>query len=132
MPLIILLRFALALNDLMAKEGIDIRYDMLASYPIMEQKICKGLIVESKSGRKPLKRRLLLTLPVMLTFCIVAEFPVQPEGIFSYVAHGCGVNEARKFVETGDALSIRKWILWFQLKWGRASGRPAYIFRYKQ
>ena len=104
--------FALALNDLMAKEGIDIRYDMLASYPIMEQKICKGLIVESKSGREAFEAKVVIDATGDADILYRGGVPCAAgRNFLSYVAHGCGVNEARKFVETGDALSIRKWIL---------------------
>lgn len=48
--------FVLAFNDLMAKEEIDVRLDMLASYPVMERNICKGLIVESKVGSSSKQR----------------------------------------------------------------------------
>ena len=44
--------FSLALNELLMDEGIELRYDMLAAYSLMEGNVCKGVFVESKSGRE--------------------------------------------------------------------------------
>ena len=44
--------FALALNELMANEGIELRYDMIASYPVMEGNVCTGIITETTGGRE--------------------------------------------------------------------------------
>jgi len=43
--------FILALDELMEKEGIQVVYDTVFSMPIMEGDLCKGIIVENKSGR---------------------------------------------------------------------------------
>ena len=42
--------FVLALTELVKNEGVDILYDTVVSRPIMEGNVCKGLIVENKSG----------------------------------------------------------------------------------
>lgn len=103
--------FALALNDLMTKEGIDVRLDMLASYPIMEQNICKGLIVESKSGREFFKAAVVIDTTGDADILFRAGVPcVNGRNFLSYVAQGCGLKEAQKFIETKDVLSLRKWI----------------------
>jgi len=103
--------FALALNDLMAKEGIDVRLDMLASYPVMEQNICKGLIVESKSGREFFKAKVIIDATGDADILYRGGVPcVNGRNYLSYVAHGCGLEEAQKFLETRDVLNLRKWM----------------------
>lgn len=44
--------FALALEELLVSEGIDILYDAMFSKPVMEGKLCKGVIIEGKDGRE--------------------------------------------------------------------------------
>ena len=44
--------FALALTDLLVKEKVDFFYDCLATWPVMEGKHCRGVILESKSGQE--------------------------------------------------------------------------------
>ena len=103
--------FALALNDLMGKEGIDVRLDMLASYPVMEQNICKGLIVESKSGRECFKAAVVIDATGDADILFRGGIPcINGRNFLSYVAQGCGLKEAQKFIETRDVLSLRKWI----------------------
>lgn len=43
--------FALALNELLLEEGVDILYDALFCIPRMEAKRCVGVSVETKAGR---------------------------------------------------------------------------------
>ena len=43
--------FALALNELMQKENVDVLYDALFCTPEMEGGVCKGVSVETKAGR---------------------------------------------------------------------------------
>ncbi len=43
--------FALALEELLVQEKVDILYDMLAVTPIVEDGWCNAVVVESKSGR---------------------------------------------------------------------------------
>lgn len=103
--------FALALNDLMKTEGIDVRLDMLASYPIMEQNRCKGLTVESKSGREFFKAKVLIDATGDADILFRGGVPcVQGENFLSYVAHGFGAKDAQKYMEAKDALNIRRWI----------------------
>ena len=43
--------FVFALDEMMEEEGIDVLYDMIFCDTIMDNNTCKGIIVESKSGR---------------------------------------------------------------------------------
>ena len=44
--------FTLALTELIKNEEIDILFDTIISKPIMDGNMCKGLVVENKSGRE--------------------------------------------------------------------------------
>lgn len=44
--------FALQLTEMVKDAGIDILFDCIASTPIMDKGICRGVITESKSGRE--------------------------------------------------------------------------------
>lgn len=103
--------FALALNDLMRKEEIDLRLDMLASYPVMEDNVCKGLIVESKSGRECFKANVVIDATGDADILFRGGVPcVNGRNFLSYFAQGCNLKDAQKFAETGNALYLRRWI----------------------
>jgi hypothetical protein len=44
--------FALAMTDLLVREGIDILFDCIVANVVMDDKHCRGLILENKSGRE--------------------------------------------------------------------------------
>lgn len=43
--------FAIALDELLVKEGVDLSYDTLACQPVFEDDRCTHVVVENKSGR---------------------------------------------------------------------------------
>ena len=81
----------------MSKEGIDVRLDMIASYPIMEQNRCTGLIVESKSGREFFKADVFIDATGDADILYRGGVPcVQGENFLSYVAYGFGPKDVEK------------------------------------
>ncbi len=44
--------FALAAEELLVTEGVEILYDAVFSKPVMEGQLCKGVIIEGKGGRE--------------------------------------------------------------------------------
>ncbi len=44
--------FVIALDELIVREGIDLLFDAVFSEPVMEGQRCKGILVETKIGRK--------------------------------------------------------------------------------
>ena len=95
--------FALALNGLMMDEGIEVRYDMIASYPLMEDKLCKGLIVESKSGRELFPCEVIIDATGDADIIFRAGIPCRlGENYLTYYGHGCTQKSMKKALDTGD------------------------------
>lgn len=44
--------FALQLTEMIKNSGVDLLFDCIASEPVMEGNVCKGIVTESKSGRE--------------------------------------------------------------------------------
>lgn len=44
--------FVLALDELVEQEGVDVLFDTVFAAPIMEDTLCRGVIIENKSGRR--------------------------------------------------------------------------------
>ena len=44
--------FMLALDEYVKENGVELLFDALATYPVMDGNICKGVIVEDISGRE--------------------------------------------------------------------------------
>lgn len=52
--------FALQLMDEVTKAGVELLYDCIACDPVMEGKVCKGVITESKSGTEYYECKMLI------------------------------------------------------------------------
>lgn len=116
--------FSLALNELVLKESIELRYDMLASYPVMEGTLCKGVITESKNGREYFPARVVIDATGDADIMSRAGVPCR-EGLnyFTYIAHGCTLASIEKALRAGDmtALNAREFGIGSDLN---GSGHP--------
>jgi len=52
--------FALALDELIEQEGIDVLFDTVFCRPVMEDGACQGVVVENKSGRAGYRGRVIV------------------------------------------------------------------------
>ena len=102
--------FALALIEYLEENGVKIRLDSLATYPEMEKGVCKGILVETISGREFFPAKMVIDATGEATVCQRAGIPtVQGENFFSYVTHEMNYEEAKQLAETGDFCTARKW-----------------------
>jgi hypothetical protein len=99
--------FALALNELLIKEGIELRYDMIGSYPLMEGNVCTGLICESAGGREFFPAKVILDASGDACVAAKAGIPCR-SGVnyLSYWSHGCTVESMEKALETRDMVNL--------------------------
>lgn len=102
--------FAAALVEYLEENGVKIRFDTLATYPEMENGLCKGILVETISGREFFPAKVVIDSTGEATICQRAGIPtVQGENIFSYVTHEMNDEDAEKLVKTGDFCAARRW-----------------------
>ena len=81
--------FALALAKLLDDEGVELFYDTVVSSPVMEGGHCKGLILESKSGREYYEGKIIIDTTGDADILYRAGVPtVDGKNFFSYVAYG--------------------------------------------
>ena len=99
--------FALSLNELIIREGIELRYDMMASYPAMEGTLCTGIITESTGGREYFPSKVVIDATGDADIAARAGIPFRT-GInyLSYVAHGCTPLTMQKALETKDMVKL--------------------------
>jgi hypothetical protein len=99
--------FALALNDLVIKEHIELRYDIVGSYPVMEGSRCTGVITESTGGREYFPAEVVIDATGEAGIMARAGVPCrQGTNYLTYWAHGCTGGSMRKVLEKGDMLYL--------------------------
>ena len=99
--------FALALNELLIREGIELRYDMIASYPVMEDKTCKGIIAESSGGREFFPARVTIDATGDADIAVRAGIPCRSgSNYLTYWGHGCTPGSMEKALQAEDMAGL--------------------------
>ena len=97
--------FSLALNELLLRENIRFRYDLLASNPVMDGAICKGIIAESKSGRAFYPAQVVIDATGDADILFRAGVPCRcGKNYLTYNGHGCNFATVDKAKQRGDML----------------------------
>jgi hypothetical protein len=105
--------FSLALNDLIIKEGVELRYDMIASYPVMEGSVCSGIITESAGGREFFPVKVVIDATGDADIAARAGIPCRSgSNYLTYVSHGCTSSSMKKVLETQDMVHLNAGIFW--------------------
>lgn len=103
--------FSLALDEYVMENGVSLRFDTLATYPVMDKNRCTGVICETVGGRELFECGVVIDASGSATVMHRAGVPTEDgENYMSYVAHGYDVDEAKEFIEDGDTCKMRKWI----------------------
>lgn len=97
--------FQLALDELIQNEGIELRLDMSAVLPVMENGRCTGVIAESISGREYYPASIVVDATGDAEILAKAGVPcVTGENYLSFVAHTSNVGNKQ------SATGLRRWI----------------------
>ncbi|MDR2136263.1 MAG: FAD-dependent oxidoreductase [Treponema sp.] len=105
--------FALALNELLVKNGVELRYDMIASWPVMEGCRCTGLITESAGGREYFPAKVIVDATGDADIMARAGVPCR-NGVnyLTYTAHGCTTESIKKVQDSNDMVYLNDNRFW--------------------
>ncbi len=94
--------FALALNEVLHQEGIDLSFDTIASEPVMQGGHCAGLIIENKSGRQFVEAGVVVDTTGDADILYRAGVPtVQGINYHTYTAYSLDIEHCKKAAESG-------------------------------
>lgn len=103
--------FSAALDKFVLDNGVKIRFDSLATYPVMEENICKGVIVESADGREFFEASAVIDATGDASIMHRAGVPtVVGENYMTYISHYYTRESAERLTEDGDVCAFRKWL----------------------
>ena len=103
--------FSAALDTYVTDNGVTLRFDTLATYPVMNNNICEGVIVESCNGREFFGAKTVIDATGDATIMHRAGVPtVIGKNYMTYVSHYCDIEAAEKLCNDGDFSSFRKWM----------------------
>ena len=103
--------FSVALDDFVLKNGVTIRFDCRATYPVMEGNVCVGVICESVSGSEFFGANAVIDATGDASVLYRAGVPTQEgENFMTYIVHMYDTDDAEKLSETGDLAKFRRWV----------------------
>ena len=102
--------FSLALDEFVLEYGVTLRFDTLATYPVMEGNLCLGVVVESASGREFFEGRAIIDATGDASIMHRAGVPtVAGKNYMTYIAHQFDQTSAQELAQTGDICRFRRW-----------------------
>ena len=95
--------FAVALTELLNREGVRLHFDASAVLPQMDGNRCRGVFVEDKSGRRFFEAKMVVDTTGDADLLFRAGVPtVTGSNYHSYFPHAITLESCRKAAETGD------------------------------
>lgn len=101
----------LALDEWLLESGVELRFDVLATHPVMEGSHCLGVEAETVGGTEYYKAAVVIDATGTAVILHRAGVPTENgQNWSSYVAHGYDTETAAALTETGDTRKFRRWI----------------------
>ena len=102
--------FTLALNELVKNEGVDVLLDTVITEPVIEGSMCRGLIVENKSGCEFYGAKMIVDTTGDADVLFRAGVPtVQGGNYHTYLTNGVNVESCREAADKEDMSKLYSW-----------------------
>lgn len=99
--------FALTFNEILYKEGVKLYFDCIASEPVMDGKHCRGVILQSKSGREFYGAKVVVDATGDADILALAGVPTVTGGnYYTYVSHLVSLESCKKAIDTGNIANV--------------------------
>ncbi len=103
--------FSAVLDKFVVDNGVKIRFDSLAVYPVLDDNICRGVIVESVDGKEFFGAKAVVDATGDASIMYRAGVPtVVGENYMTYIAHMYDKKAVEDLSENGDVCAFRKWV----------------------
>lgn len=102
--------FAMALDEYLIENHVNILFDAYVTCPVMEERHCVGVIVETVERRCFFGAKVVIDTTGDATVLHRAGVPtILGRNYMSYIAHGFDYDSAVAFVDNKDISGFRKW-----------------------
>lgn len=103
--------FSTALDQFVLDHGVTIRFDSLATYPVMNGNVCEGVIVESVGGKEFFGGKAVIDATGNAFIMHRAGVPtVVGENFMTYAAQYYDIKSAEKLVNDKNTCAFRRWM----------------------
>ena len=102
--------FSLVLDEYVLENGAELLFDTLATYPIMDGNICKGVIVENVSGREEYSADVVIDATGTAAIMHRAGVPcAEGKNFASYIVHKINNEIIDEYKKDGITWKLRQW-----------------------
>ena len=102
--------FSMSLDRFLLDNGVELLFDTLATYPVMNGKHCEGVIVENANGRETYEAKVVIDATGDASISYRAGVPCTlGENFLTYVVHEFDEKSAKEYVASGDISKFRRW-----------------------
>lgn len=103
--------FSAALDEYVEDNGVELLFDTLATYPVMNNHHCEGVVVENINGREFFAAKVVIDATGTAAIMHRAGVPtVEGKNYMTYIAHWYDMDMVKKLNEDGDVCAFRKWM----------------------
>lgn len=103
--------FSAALDSFVCDSGVKIRFDTLATYPVMKNGHCDGVVVESADGCEFFEADMVIDATGDASVMHRAGVPtVDGKNHMTYISHWFTEDDVKKLAEDGDICAFRRWM----------------------
>ena len=104
--------FAMALDEYLESNNVDILLDCLMTFPVMENGRCNGIVVEAKEGRLFFPAKAVIDATGDASVFAAAGAPtVCGKNFQSYYAHAYDKATIEAYLKSGNMAKMRKWVV---------------------
>ncbi|NLN07440.1 MAG: FAD-dependent oxidoreductase [Firmicutes bacterium] len=98
--------FVIALDELLCAEGVDLLFDTVFSLPVMEDGVCRGVIMENKTGRVAYQGKVIVdtTGDADVMYRAGAEC-IEADNWLSFWCYNTSLERMQKAVQEGKVFS---------------------------
>ncbi|MDO4740832.1 MAG: FAD-dependent oxidoreductase [Eubacteriales bacterium] len=95
--------FALQMTEMVKNAGVDLLFDCIASEPVMEGTLCRGLVTESKSGREYFEAGVVIDATGDADILRRSGMPVAlGKNFYTYLGKKITLESCKKAAESGN------------------------------
>ncbi len=115
--------FAMALDQWLLDSGVELLLDTLVVQPVMEGGICRGIVVENKTGRGFYAAKAVIDTTGDLDIFSRAGAPTAlGENFLTYIGYRADSTTLAGAAKSGNFIDARKWMSYGSDLWGK--GHP--------
>lgn len=104
--------FAMTLDEYLKDNKVNVLFDCLMTYPVMNKNICSGIVVEAKEGKLFFPAKAVVDATGDASVFAAAGAPtICGDNYQSYCAQGFDRDAVMEYLRTNDLVKMRKWMV---------------------